>query len=198
MMVPPSWKNNEDSFYKMQKTYESAMTYWDAIGDPEDLFEYCICYKNIISQTTFCDQPSCLNRELRKSLLQLKLYHAGVKRKDNLTLIRKLLNQWNSLKFSELRVFRERIVERRFYAESALHGRAVWLTDRNAEWCKNKKSRKKQLKSDMAQAEVEFEKARLKKLEEEGKKKENHTNDIKPKKKGPKTHFRKSKRPGRA
>ena len=54
-----------------------------------------------------------------------------------------------------------------------------------------------QLKNDMAQAEVEFEKARLKKLEEE-KKKENQANDIKPKKKGPKTHFRKSKKPGRA
>ena len=55
-----------------------------------------------------------------------------------------------------------------------------------------------QLKNDMAQAEVEFEKARLKKLEEEEKKKENQANDIKPKKKGPKTHFRKSKKPGRA
>ena len=50
----------------------------------------------------------------------------------------------------------------------------------------------------MAQAEVEFEKARLKKLEEEEKKKENQANDTKPKKKGTKTHFRKSKKPGRA
>ena len=198
MTVPQCWKNNEDSFYKMQKTCESAMTYFDAIGDPEDLFEYCICYKNIISQTTFCDQPTCLNRELRFELIELKMEHAGMKRKENLTLIGKLLRQWNSLKFSEFRLFREKIVERRLYEELFLHGRAVWLTDRNSERCKNKKSRKKQSKSDMAQAEVEFEKARLKKLEEEGKKKENHTNDIKPKKKGPKTHFRKSKRPGRA
>ena len=50
----------------------------------------------------------------------------------------------------------------------------------------------------MAQAEVEFENARLKKLEEVVKKKENQANDIKPTKKGPKTHFRKSKKPGRA
>ena len=50
----------------------------------------------------------------------------------------------------------------------------------------------------MAQAEIEFEKARLKKLEEEETKKEHQANDIKPKKKGPKTHFRKSKKPGRA
>ena len=197
MMVPQSWKNNEVSFYKMRKVCETAMTYFDAIGDPEDLFEYCICYKNIISQTTFCDQPTCLNRELRLGLLQLKMKHAGVKRNENLPLIYKLLRQYNSLKFSEFRLFPEQIVERRFHEESFLHGRAVWLTDRNSERCKNKKSRKKQLKSDMAQAEVEFEKARLKKLEEE-KNKENHANNSKAKKKGPKTHFRKSKKPGRA
>ena len=87
MMVPQCWKNNEDSFYKMQKTCESAMTYWDAIGDPEDLFEYCLCYKNIILQTTFCDQPTCLSRELRASLLQLKMRHADMKRTQNLSSI---------------------------------------------------------------------------------------------------------------
>ena len=87
MMVPQCWKNNEDSFYKMQKTCESAMTYFDAIGDPEDLFEYCLCYKNIILQTTFCDQPTCLSRELRASLLQLKMRHADMKRTQNLSSI---------------------------------------------------------------------------------------------------------------
>ena len=196
-MVPQCWKYNEDSFYKMQKTIESSMTYFDAVGDLEDIFEHCICYKNIISQTTFCDQPTCLNRELRLNILQMKMTHAGMKRKENLTLIEKLLRQYKSLKFDEFRLFPEKIVERRFYEESGLHGRAVMLTDKNSERCKNKKSRKKQLKSDMVQAEVEFEKARLRKIEDE-RNKENQSNDIKPKKKGSKTHFRKSKKPGRA
>ena len=49
----------------------------------------------------------------------------------------------------------------------------------------------------MVQAEVEFEKARLKKIEDD-RNKENHANGAKPKKKGPKTYFRKSKKPGRA
>ena len=197
MMLPQCWKNNETSFYKMRKTVDSAMAYFDAVGDLEDIFEHCICYKSIISTTTFCDQPTCLNRELRFDILELQMTHAELRRKENLTLIEKLLRQWNALKFSEFRLFREKIVERRLYEETFLQGRAVWLTDRNSERCKNKKSRKKQLKSDMVQAEVEFEKARLRKIEDE-RNKENQSNDIKSKKKGPKTHFRKSKKPGRA
>ena len=42
----------------------------------------------------------------------------------------------------------------------------------------------------MTQAEIEFEKARLKKLENEEKRKEGKIKNIKPKKKGPKTHFK--------
>ena len=63
---------------------------------------------------------------------------------------------------------------------------------------KAKESRKKQLTMEMSRAEAEFEKARLKKLENEEKRKEANIKNIKPKKKGPKTHFRKSKKPGRA
>ena len=182
----------------MRKHYQSAIAYADAVGDLEDPFEYCICYTNIISQTTFCIQPTCLNRELRLNLLQLQMTHAEVKRKENLDLIEKLSRQYSSLICGEFKLFRERIVERRLWEDVFLHKRAVKLTDKNSKQCKNKKSRRKQLKNDMAQAEVEFEKARLKKLEEDEKKKENQANDIKPKKKGPKTHFRKSKKPGRA
>ena len=72
------------------------------------------------------------------------------------------------------------------------------LINKNSKCSRNKKSRKKQLKSDVAQAEVEFEKARLKKLEKEERNKESQAIAIKPKKKGSKTHFRKSKKPGRA
>ena len=63
---------------------------------------------------------------------------------------------------------------------------------------KTKELRKKQITLEMTQAEMEFEKAKLKKLEDEEKRKENNISNIKPKKKGPKTHFRKSKKPGRA
>ena len=51
---------------------------------------------------------------------------------------------------------------------------------------------------EMTQAEIELEKSRLKKLKDEENKKQSNINSIKPKKKGPKTHFRKSKKPGRA
>ena len=197
-MFPQCWKNNEDSFYKMRKAYQSAIAYCDAVGDLEDPFEYCICYKNIISQATLCVQPTCLNRELRLNLLHLQGTHANLKRKENLNLIEKIGRQHSSLICGEFKLFRERIVERQIWEEVFLQTRAIKLTDKNSERCKNKKSRRMQLKNDMAQAEVEFEKARLKKLEEEEKKKENQANDIKPKKKGPKTHFRKSKKPGRA
>ena len=63
---------------------------------------------------------------------------------------------------------------------------------------KTKESRKKKITLEMTLAEIEFEKARLKKLENEEKRKEDNIKNIKPKKKGPKTHFRKSKKPGRA
>ena len=63
---------------------------------------------------------------------------------------------------------------------------------------KTKESRKKKITLEMTLAEIEFEKARLKKLENEEKTKEDNIKNIKPKKKGPKTHFRKSKKPGRA
>jgi len=88
-MFPQCWKNNEDSFYKMRKAYQSAIAYCDAVGDLEDPFEYCICYKNIISQATLCVQPTCLNRELRLNLLHLQGTHANLKRKENLNLIEK-------------------------------------------------------------------------------------------------------------
>ena len=63
---------------------------------------------------------------------------------------------------------------------------------------KAKDLRKKKVALEMTQAEIEFEKARLKKLEDEENRKQSNINNIKPKKKGPKTHFRKSKKPGRA
>ena len=198
------WTNNqefkEQSFYKTWNSCQSAMAYFDAVDeivDLEDPFGYCICYKSIISQTLFCHQPYCLNRELQFYLLELQLTHSQVKHPKSLP-CEKLRRQYNSLFCSEFKLFPEEIVRRRITEELLLHERAVKLINKNSKCSRNKKSRRKQLKSDMAQAEVEFENARLKKLEEVVKKKENQANDIKPTKKGPKTHFRKSKKPGRA
>ena len=198
------WTNNqefkEQSFYKTLNSCESAMAYFDAVDeivDLEDPFGYCICYKSIISQTLFCHQPYCLNRELQFYQLELQLKHSQVNRKDNLP-CEKLRRQYNSLCCSEFKLFPEDIVGRQILEELFLHGRAVKLINKNSKCSRNKKSRRKQLKSDVAQAEVEFEKARLKKLEEEERYKESQAIAIQPKKKGPKTHFRKSKKPGRA
>ena len=198
------WTNNqefkEQSFYKTWNSCQSAMAYFDAVDeivDLEDPFGYCICYKSIISQTLFCHQPYCLNRELQFYQLELQLKHSQVNRKDNLP-CEKLRRQYNSLCCSEFKLFPEDIVGRQILEELFLHGRAVKLINKNSKCSGNKKSRRKQLKSDVAQAEVEFEKARLKKLEEEERNKESQAIAIKPKKKGPKTHFRKSKKPGRA
>ena len=198
-----SWINNEDSvfkeysFNKVWNSSQSAMSYWDAVDatDLEDPFKYCICYKNIISQTLLCAQPYCLNRELQFYLLESQMYASKVK---NNKICEKLGRQYFSLCASEFKLFPENIVERHVLEELFLHGRAVRLINKNSERSKKKKSRRKQLKRDMAQAEVEFDKARLKKIEEEERKKESQTNVKKPKKKGPKTHFRKSKTPGRA
>ena len=198
------WTNNqefkEQSFSKTLNSCESAMAYFDAVDeivDPEDPFDYCICYKSIISQTLFCHQPYCLNRELQFYQLELQLKHSQVNRKDNLP-CEKLRRQYNSLCCSEFKLFPEDIVGRQILEELFLHGRAVKLINKNSKCSRNKKSRRKQLKSDVAQAEVEFEKARLNKLEEEEKNKESQAIAIKSKKKGSKTHFRKSKKPGRA
>ena len=198
------WANNqefkEQSFSKTLNSCESAMAYFDAVDeivDPEDPFGYCICYKSIISQTLFCHQPYCLNRELQFYQLELQLKHSQVNRKDNLP-CEKLRRQYNSLCCSEFKLFPEDIVGRQILEELFLHGRAVKLINKNSKCSRNKKSRRKQLKSDVAQAEVEFEKARLNKLEEEEKNKESQAIAIKSKKKGSKTHFRKSKKPGRA
>ena len=199
------WTNDEDTFKaelynKGWNSFQSGLAYFDAVDDvvdPRNPFGYCICYRSIISQTLFCHQPYCLNRELQFYQLELQLKHSQVNRKDNLP-CEKLRRQYNSLCCSEFKLFPEDIVGRQILEELFLHGRAVKLINKNSKCSRNKKSRKKQLKSDMAQAEIEFEKARLKKLEEEETKKEHQANDIKPKKKGPKTHFRKSKKPGRA
>ena len=199
-----SWKNDddlfkEDSFYKLWHSSQSVFAYEDAVDslvDPNDRFKYCICYKNMISQTLFCHQPYCLNRELEFYLLELQLKHAKMKSMNNLK--EKLYRQYKLLCCNEFKLFPEDIIARRVQEEMFLHGRAIKLINQNSKYTRSKKSRRKQLKSDMAQAEVEFENARLKKLEEVQRKKENQANDIKPKKKGPKTHFRKSKKPGRA
>ena len=199
-----SWKKDDDlfkeeSFYKTWNSSQSLMAYEDAVDslvDPKDPYKYCICYNNIISQTLFCHQPYCLNRELQLYLVELQLKDAQMKRMENLK--EKLHRQYISLCCNEFKLFPEDIVGRRVLEELFLHGRAIKLINKNSRYSKSKKSRRKQLKSDMAQAEVEFENARLKKIEGEQRKKENQANDIKPKKKGPKTHFRKSKKPGRA
>ena len=196
-MVPDCWKYNEDSVYKLGKTYQSAMTYFYAVGDLEDPYGYCICYKSIISQTLFCHQRYCLNRELQFKLLELQLEHSEMRSKENLR-CEILCRQYSALCCSQFKLFPEDIVERRTLEDIFLHTRAVKLMNKKFKCYEKKKSRRKQLKSDRAQAEVEFEKARLKKLEEEETKKENQAIAIKPKKKGSKTHFRKSKKPGRA
>ena len=77
-------------------------------------------------------------------------------------------------------------------------GRCRKLVQKRDEKRKIKEARKKTVTLETTMTEIEFEKARLKKLEDEEKRRESNINNIKPKKKGPKTHFRKSKKPGRA
>ena len=92
----------------------------------------------------------------------------------------------------------EKIVVRRTMEEKLDMGRCRKLVQKRDEKRKTKEARKKTVTQEMTLAEIEFEKAILKKLEDEEKRRESSINNIKPKKKGPKTHFRKSKKPGRA
>ena len=92
----------------------------------------------------------------------------------------------------------EKVAVRRAMEEKLDLGRCKKLVQKRDEKRKTKEARKKTVTLEMTMTEIEFEKAKLKKMEDEEKRKERSVNNIKPKKKGPKTHFRKSKKPGRA
>ena len=164
----------------------------------------------------------CLNRTMEYDLLQLQKAHAGL-HKDS-TMVAKVdrkINAFESREFKrELKLTvhdkivthaapslrkndrrltsYEKIVVRRTMEEKLDLGRCAKLVQKRDEKRKSKEVRKKTVTQEIAMAEIEFEKALLKKLENEEKRRESSINKIKPKKKGPKTHFRKSKKPGRA
>ena len=84
----------------------------------------------------------------------------------------------------------EKVLIRRSMEGTISPGQILRRVAKSTQKNKTKESRKKQITLEMTQAEIEFEKARLKKLENEEKRKEDNLKNIKPKKKGPKTHFK--------
>ena len=164
----------------------------------------------------------CLNRAIKYDLLQLQKSHATLhndsamaakaQRKMNSLLAREyksLLSDYMREKFCERKDWpiwgndrlitrNEKVLIRRSMEGTISPGQILRRVEKSTQKNKTKESRKKQITLEMTQAEIEFEKARLKKLENEEKRKEDNLKNIKPKKKGPKTHFRKSKKPGRA
>ena len=179
------------------------------------------CYQT----TCFCClQPDaiCLTRTIKYDLLQLQKAHAALH--SDSAKVAKAERQMNSLTSKEFKArlktgMRDRLVTKCFSAsrenkrlltrtekilvrrtmeEKIRPGQIMKHKEKQDKKHKTKESRKKQITLETTLAEMEFEKARLKKLEDEEKRKENNINKIKPKKKGPKTHFRKSKKPGRA
>ena len=174
----------------------------------------CLCFnrpKNI-----------CLNRTMQYDLLQLQKAHADL-HKDSMMAakIDRKINAFESREFkqglkstirdkiatnkvpalrkNERTLTRpEKVLLRGSLTEKLDFGRCMKLLQKKDEKHKTKEARKKTVTLEMAMTEIEFEKAKLKKLEDEEKRKESSVNNVKPKKKGPKTHFRKSKKPGRA
>ena len=167
-------------------------------------------------------EAMCLNRTIKYDLLQLQKSHATLhndsamaakaQRKMNSLLAREyksLLSDYMREKFcgkKDLPIWRndrlitrnEKVLIRRSMEGTIGPGQILRRAAKSTQKNKTKESRKKKITLEMTQAEIEFEKARLKKLENEEKRKEDNLKNIKPKKKGPKTHFRKSKKPGRA
>jgi len=164
----------------------------------------------------------CLDRTIQYDLLQLQKAHADL-HKDSMMAakVERKINAFESNEFKKgLKVTvhdkivthaapslrkndrrltsYEKIVVRRTMEEKLDLGRCAKLVQKRDEKLKSKEVRKKTVTQEIAMAEIEFEKALLKKLENEEKRRESSINKIKPKKKGPKTHFRKSKKPGRA
>ena len=173
--------------------------------------------------TRFCHgqlEAVCLNRTIIYDLLKLQKTHAALQ--NDSAMISKAERQLTShvskefkyrLKngaFDRMKLIpatREnkkslsqnmKNVMRRTLQEKLGPGQALRRIEKENMKHKAKESRKKQITTEMSRAEAEFEKARLKKLENEEKRKEDNIKNIKPKKKGPQTHFRKSKKPGRA
>ena len=186
------------------------------------------CYQPTSMCTCLCfNQPKaiCLNRTMQYDLLQLQKAHADLhndsttaakverkinafesreyKRELKVTVHDKIVTQTvPDLRKNDRRLTRlphyEKVVVRRTMEEKLDLGRCKKLVQKRDEKRKTKEARKKTVTLEMTMTEIEFEKAKLKKLEDEEKRKERSVNNIKPKKKGPKTHFRKSKKPGRA
>ena len=179
------------------------------------------CYQATV---VCCMQPDamCLDRTIKYDLLQLQKAHATLhndsdmaakaERRINSLLARELkscLSGHFRVKFrgkKESSIMRndrpmtrsEKVVLRRTVEGKIGIGQILKRMAKGDQQHKTKESRKKKITLEMTLAEIEFEKARLKKLENEEKRKEDNLKNIKPKKKGPKTHFRKSKKPGRA
>ena len=184
-----------------------------------------ICYQPTSMCTCLCfsrPQAICLNRTMKYDLLQLQKAHADL-HKDSTTAgkVDRKINAFESREFkrrlksdirdkivtNEVPALRrnkrpltryEKVVARRTMEGKLDFGRCRKLVQKRDEKRKIKEARKKTVTLETTMTEIEFEKARLKKLEDEEKRRESNINNIKPKKKGPKTHFRKSKKPGRA
>ena len=176
------------------------------------------CYQATV---VCCMQPDamCLDKTIKYDLLQLQKAHATLhndsakaakaQRKMNSLVAKEfksLLSDYmrekicGSQKYGQKNFFtqNEKVLIRRSMEGTIGPGQILRRAAKSTQKNKTKESRKKKITLEMTQAEIEFEKARLKKLENEEKRKEDNIKNIKPKKKGPKTHFRKSKKPGRA
>ena len=174
----------------------------------------CICI--------YSAKTTCLNRTMQYDLLQLQKAHADLHKDSTMAAkVDRKINAFESREFKKelkgtvhdnivthsapaLRKYDRRltrykkVVVRRTMEEKLDLGRCKKLVQKRDEKHKTREARKKSVTLEMTMTEIEFEKARLKKMEDEEKRKESSVNNIKPKKKGPKTHFRKSKKPGRA
>ena len=184
-----------------------------------------LCYQPTSICTCLCfNQPKaiCLNRTMQYDLLQLQKAHADLYNDSTMAAkVDRKINAFGSREFkrglkgairdkiitNEIPPMRknERPITRHQKAlmrgameEKLDFGRCKKLVQKKYEKQKTKEARKKTVTQEMTLAEIEFEKAILNKLEDEEKRRESSINNIKPKKKGPKTHFRKSKKPGRA
>ena len=183
------------------------------------------CYQPTSMCNCLCfNQPKniCLNRTMKYDLLQLQKAYADL-HKDSMMAakIDRKINAFESREFKQglKSIIRDKIASNRVtalrknerpltrpqkvllrgsFTEKLDFGRCMKLLQKKDEKYKTKEVRKKTVTLEMTMAKIEFEKAKLKKLEDEEKRKERSVNNIKPKKKGPKTHFRKSKKPGRA
>ena len=186
---------------EQQKFYHSITGFYD--------FEGCHCNISIFMSETICYQETCLNRLLEQDLLILQKVHASMNRnyalaKQIQSKLERLLEVDKDMKdglrhrASKYGITSLAKHERRLIEDKISFCRAARIMREKREKRKVKMSRRKQLTKDVTQAEKDYEIAKFKKMEDEEKRKEIHTNSTKPSKKGPKTHFRKSKKPGRA